>query len=437
MSSTAARPPAPSSSAGWIVTFAGTGVNLALGVLYTWSVISQFIPKDWGWSETDKSLPYSVALLVFAFATIPAGRMQDRIGPRTVAAIGGVLVGLGMIVASFTTTPIGYVIGFGILAGAGIGFGYASATPPAVKWFNKAKTGMIAGIVVAGFGLASVYAAPTAQWLGTSFGLQTMMLVFGVAFFFVVFGLAQLLKAPPTGYVPAGEKPVSAAAAAVAALNEYAPSRMLRTPQFYITWVQFAIGAGVGLMVISKMAKIATDQAGLSLGFLLVAILAVGNGAGRILLGMLSDRIGRMRTVQMCFLMQAILVLILTQTTMGSFWANAVVLGIVAMLIGANYGANLSVFPAVTKDWFGLKNFGANYGFVFSSWGVGGWALSLVAGAAYDATKSFNIAYFLSAGLLIFAAVLTAFAKAPAPATEAPEVRRPEAGGLDHPVVAD
>ncbi|MHC4278983.1 MAG: MFS transporter, partial [Planctomycetota bacterium] len=99
-----------------------------------------------------------------------------KFGPRVVAAIGGVLVGIGFIAASMTTSPMGYILGFGILAGAGIGFGYASATPPAIKWFPAAKTGLIAGIVVSGFGLSSVYAAPLAKWLMINFGMQKMML---------------------------------------------------------------------------------------------------------------------------------------------------------------------------------------------------------------------------------------------------------------------
>ncbi|MFH1923451.1 MAG: MFS transporter [Planctomycetota bacterium] len=121
----------PSANHGWRVTFAGLGINLALGVLYTWSVISKGVPDDWGWSQADKSWPYAVACLVFCLVMVPAGQMQDKLGPRLVATIGGILVGLGMILASFTTTSLGYVLGFGVMAGAGIGFGYASATPPA------------------------------------------------------------------------------------------------------------------------------------------------------------------------------------------------------------------------------------------------------------------------------------------------------------------
>ncbi|MHC4467830.1 MAG: MFS transporter [Planctomycetota bacterium] len=164
---------------GWRVTFAGMGINLALGILYTWSVISKGIPDEWGWNHTDKVLPYMFCCLIFSLVMVPAGRMQDKIGPRSVAAIGGILVGIGFIIASMTTTLIGFIIGFGVLAGAGIGFGYASATPPAVKWFPASKTGMIAGIVVSGFGLASVYAAPLAKWLTTQYGLQKTMLILG------------------------------------------------------------------------------------------------------------------------------------------------------------------------------------------------------------------------------------------------------------------
>ena len=103
--------------------------------------------------------------LVFAFMMVPAGRLQDKFGPRLVATLGGIFCGIGFIVASLGQSLMGLVIGFGILAGTGIGFGYASATPPAVKWFPPARTGLIAGLVVAGFGLASVYIAPLANHL--------------------------------------------------------------------------------------------------------------------------------------------------------------------------------------------------------------------------------------------------------------------------------
>jgi OFA family oxalate/formate antiporter-like MFS transporter len=410
MTSRATAIAASGSNRGWIVTFAGTGINLALGVLYTWSVISKGVPAAWNWSETDKSLPYAIACLVFCLIMIPAGRMQDKIGPRIVATIGGILVGIGLILASRTTSPMGYILGFGVLAGAGIGFGYASATPPAVKWFPAAKTGLIAGLVVSGFGLASVYAAPLAKWLTTSYGLPTMVLAFGIGFLLVVVGLAQFLTPPPEGYVPPGSPPVEAAGSG--RKKDFAPGEMLRTWQFYVLWFMYACGAGAGLMIISKLAKIALDQAGLSLGFVLVAVLAVGNGAGRIAAGTLSDRIGRKTTLFICFSMQAVLIILLSLTSEGSFLAQPVVLALLSA-IGANYGANLALFPSITKDYYGLKNFGVNYGLVFTAWGLGGFMLALLAGRVYDQTQAFTFAYYCSAGLLVMAALVTFLVRQP------------------------
>lgn len=396
---------------GWTVTFSALGINLALGILYTWSVISKSIPDEWGWTETGKSLPYMFACLIFSIVMVPAGRMQDKLGPRLVATIGGILVGLGMIIASRTTSSMGYLIGFGVLAGAGIGFGYASATPPAVKWFPAAKTGMIAGIVVSGFGLASVYAAPLSKWLASTYGVPTMTLVLGIAFLVVVVTLAQLLKAPPAGYVPAGTP--SASTQAKAKKKDYLPSEVLKTPQFYMIWFMYACGAGAGLMVIAKLAAIAKTQLSLELGFVLVAVLAIGNGAGRIIAGTLSDKVGRMPTLFGCFVLQAILIMVLSKAQAGTALGSTPVMCVISALIGANYGANLSLFPSITKDFYGLKHFGMNYGWVFTAWGVGGFVLAYVAGQMYDKYKTFSIAYYSASVLLVLAAIMVFFVKTP------------------------
>ena len=411
---------------GWRVTSAGLGINLALGILYTWSVISGGIPPKWGWTQSDKSWPYAVACLVFCLVMVPAGRMQDRLGPRLVASIGGVLVGIGMMVASFTTTPMGYVIGFGLLAGAGIGFGYASATPPAVKWFPPAKTGLIAGIVVSGFGLASVYAAPLARWLTDSYELRTTMLVLGMLFLVVVVGLAQFLKPPHRvlqfikGYGLAGELKARAAAPAKVS-QDFAPGQMLRTAQFYLLWFMYACGAGAGLMIISVAKKIGSGRSigTLEAGTIIVVTLAIGNGAGRIVAGLLSDKFGRKLTLGIFFVFQAVLVVLLSQARADTALGSGAALAIMAALVGASYGSNLSLFPSIIKDFYGLKNFGMNYGLVFTAWGVGGFMLAKLAGWVYDGKViesmkgSFNFAYYCSAALLILAAVVTRFMRAP------------------------
>lgn len=393
---------APAQRRGWIVTFAGTGINLALGVLYTWSLFKGAIEAQFGWRGSQLNDPYALCCLVFAFTMILAGRCQDRFGPRLTATIGGLLVGAGMVLISQTRSYWAWLLGFGLLVGLGIGFGYSSATPPALKWFPPSRTGLIAGLVVAGFGLAPVYLAPTSQYLLAHFGLQKSMLILGVAFVLIVCGLAQLLVNPPEGAVA---KPSGSGATPAAPVN-FSPREVLRSPLFYLLWLIYFIGAGAGLMVISSVSGMAKKSMG-ELAFVAVAVLAVGNAGGRILAGSLSDRIGRRWTLFLVLLLQAGLMFVAIPVT-GSAGVPGLVVVLVAALIGANYGANLALFPSFTKDLWGLKNFGVNYGILFTAWGVGGLVLPRVQQMLTAASGGSYTSSFLTAGaLLILGAALT------------------------------
>lgn len=401
---------------GWIVTFSGTGINLALGILYTWSIFKGAIRQSieeggegaFNWDLASLNDPYAICCIVFAFIMILAGKCQDRFGPRRTALIGGVLVGLGFIWISQTTNYVAWVLGFGVLAGAGIGFGYAAATPPALKWFPPAKTGLIAGLVVCGFGLASLYIAPLAQYFLGIWGLQKAMLFFGIAFLVVVCGLAMLLVNPPAGYVPEGAGVnVSQTVSSDIAEIEAKPSEMLKTRAFYTIWLIYFIGAGAGLMVIGSLAGMAKKSMG-ELAFLVVAILAIGNAGGRIIAGILSDKIGRRATLMIMLGVQTILMLVAIPIV-GAEKSSAVVLVLVATFIGFNYGTNLSLFPSLTKDNWGLKNFGINYGIVFTAWGVGGFVMGRSSQMLIAHTGAYTSS-FLTAAALLIVGVFLAFA---------------------------
>jgi OFA family oxalate/formate antiporter-like MFS transporter len=391
---------------GWAVTLAGMGLNLALGILYAWSVFSKQLVEavdrgGFGWTKTQATLPYTIAIACFALMMIPAGRLQDRLGPRLVASVGGVLTGAGLVVASFASAGAvaPAVIGFGLLAGTGFGLGYAAATPAAVKWFPPEKKGLITGLVVAGFGIAPVYIAPLSKHLLGTYGIPASFRILGVAFLVVATAFAQLIRNPEK---PAASLKVPAPGAAAKPKVDATWRDMLRSPMFYMLWVQYACGATAGLMIIGHMAKIVAVQSGntIKIGFVFVALLAVFNASGRIVAGVISDYIGRVVTLGIVCIMQASAMFFFPSfTTIGGF-----VLG--SAIVGFSYGACLSIFPAATADQWGTKNMGLNYGALFTAWGVGGVVGPMLAGRIADATGSYAGAYNIAGVLLMVAFVL-------------------------------
>ena len=135
-----------------------------------------------------------------------------------------------------------------------------------------------------------------------------------------------------------------------------------------------------------------------------VAVLAVGNATGRIVAGLISDKIGRQWTLFGFLIVQAIVLFVLYLLKGGASWPIVL---LIVLLIGANYGSNLSLFPSATKDYFGLKNFGVNYGFVFTAWGVAGLIMPWANGRIKDATGSDTLTFFIIVAVLIAAALLT------------------------------
>lgn len=398
---------------GWWVAFAGMGLNLALGVLYAWSIFGKYFTEavdrgGFGWTKTEASIPYTVAISCFALMMVPAGRLQDKIGPRMVASMGAVLTAAGLIFTSFASPSnmLPAIVGFGLMAGMGFGLGYSAATPAAVKWFSSEKKGLITGIVVSGFGLAPVYIAPFSRFLLATYGISKAFQILGVTFAVFAVFIAQFIVNPavPKANSVQNGKPGSNHRV------DFTWREMLRTPTFYLLWFEYACAATAGLMIIGHLAKIVSVQSGnvIQTGFLFVVLLAVFNAAGRIIAGIVSDRIGRIRTIMMVFLSQAAIMFFFSKfSTIGTFFLGSAV-------VGFSYGACLSLFPSATADFWGTKNLGLNYGIMFTAWGVGGVFGPLMAGKIADLTGSYSLAYLISSALMIIGALMTLATKAPA-----------------------
>ncbi|MBN2695676.1 OFA family MFS transporter [bacterium] len=395
---------------GWSVAIAGLVINLALGILYSWSIFKDKIQQSinaggegaFSWDKASLNDPYAVCILVFAFSMIIAGKLQDKKGPRVTALIGGILVGVGFIILSLTTSYSLWILGFGVLAGMGIGFGYSAATPPALKWFPASKTGLIAGIVVSGFGVAPVYIAPLATFLVKNFGLHKAMLIFGILFLVIVSGASMLLKNPPADYTPQ-ENSLKASTKKALSVKNASASEMMKAKHFYLIWFIYFIGAGAGLMVIGSISGLAKKSMG-DAAFIAVAIMAIGNASGRIVAGILSDKIGKIWTLLIILLFQATLMFASIPIINGD--SIAIVIVLLATFIGFNYGTNLSLFPSFSKSIWGMKNFGINYGILMTAWGLGGFIFSRLSQTLLAKTGNHNISFIIAGSALIFCAVL-------------------------------
>lgn len=388
------------------ILLAGFCINLCLGILYAWSVFNKALVTDFGWSAADASSPYAIATIAFSVCLLVAGILQDRMGPRNILILGTTLTGLGMIASGFASSVLMLNITFGVITGAGIGFGYACLSPSAMKWFHPNKKGMVNGLIAAGFGLAAIYLAPLTSTLITHLGIQTSFMILGAGVLAIAVPLACTINNPPAGYVPAEPKlKAGQEAKVVAKAANLSWKAMLKTPQFYALWLMYALAASVGLMIIGNITNIASVQANLPNAVYLASILAIFNSGGRIAAGILSDKIGGVRTLLLAFLLQGA-----NMVLFASFDSEfTLIIGTAIAAVG--YGTLLAVFPSITAEFYGLKNYGTNYGVLYTSWGIGGAIGAAVVGYSMTHGGGYTLAYTISAGMMAVCIVLALITK--------------------------
>jgi OFA family oxalate/formate antiporter-like MFS transporter len=390
----------------------GILMNLCMGNLYAWSVFRIPLQKAYGWSAFDATVPFALSIVFFAVAMVIAGRMQDKLGPRTVGMVGGILVGAGFVLSAMIgNTLTGLYLSFGVVAGLGIGAAYVTPLTTTIKWWPD-KRGLMTGLVVLGFGAGAIIGGIGGPLLIANVGVLTTFLIFGIVFGAVITFCAALLRNPPPGYRPAGWSPPAPAPGAKVVKADFTPGEMVATLPFWLLWIVYLIAAGVGLIVISQASPIGQEIAGLTpvvAGGALV-MLAVFNGLGRPGFGAISDAIGRKNSMALVFAMYIVsLLFILPNATSFATYAFGV------CVVGFAFGGTLALMPAFTADFFGTKNLGINYGWLFSAYGVAGGVLSLFAIQVRVQTGAWTSAFWYLTIACAAGLALTLILKAPAP----------------------
>ena len=395
----------------WIIAAAGVVMQIALGAIYAWSVFRTPLVEEFGWSISDVTLTFTIAIFVVGFATFGGGMWMRRSSPRVVALAAGALYGLGIFLASFTSSLGWLYFSYGLLGGIGLGLGYIVPVATLVKWFPD-KRGMITGLAVAGFGAGALITAPIATGLIEAIGVLRTFAVLGVAYLVMIVAAALFMQDPPAGYKPAGWEPSTAGGRQAAG---YTLQGALRSWQWYGLWTLLFLNTTAGIAIISQAAPMAQEITGATaaVAAATVGLISIANGVGRLFWAWLSDFVGRRAVFLTMFLLQAV-----------AFWllplAGALVaFSVLTLVILLCYGGGFGTMPAFAADYFGTEHVGSIYGLMLTAWSAAGVLGPTLIARLRESTGSYDQALYIIAGLMLVSAVIPFIVRPPVAETSA------------------
>lgn len=350
----------------YLVAIGGILLHLMIGSVYAWSVFTGPIAKQTGWALSSVTVAFSIAIFFLGMSAAFMGRLVERFGPRLTGTVAALLYGSGILLTGLAvqleSLPLLY-IGYGVVGGLGLGAGYVTPVSTIIAWFPD-KRGLATGMAIMGFGFAAMLTGPIAQNLIAGIGLVPTMYVLGTAYLLIMLTAAQVIRKPRPGEVPAADiaKSVSLTGTAMTA------NQAVKTRSFRYLWLMFFINITCGIGLVAVASPMAQQQTGMSAATaaMMVGVVGLFNGFGRLAWATLSDLIGRPLTYTLIFTVDvAMLAGILV-------FSSPLLFGIALCLIMSCYGAGFSVIPAYLGDVFGTKQLGAIHGYVLTAWAVAG-----------------------------------------------------------------
>ncbi|TYT73655.1 L-lactate MFS transporter [Desulfobotulus mexicanus] len=392
----------------WLVVAGACLMQAILGAVYTWSLFNSALVEKFGWDRGDVVFTFSVTMVSFTIAVLVAGRVQDKLKPRNVAIVGGIVAGMGVFLAGQSTSIMGMYLTYGFITGFAMGAVYVVPVATCAKWFPD-RRGFVTGLNLAFVGVGGMALKPVIVSLINNVGVSESFAYLGIAYAILIVIGAFFMVQPPAGYVPPGYTPpkegVAQTGKVTQSAKQYTPSEMMRTPQFYSLTLIYFFGAAAGLMVIAIAANIGMDLVGLTLAQAGNAVVTISlfNALGRFSWGAISDRIGRMQSLALMSAGFVVVMIFMSLVPM-----NYGTYLIATCVVGFCFGGYLSTTPSVVTDWFGTKNVGNNYGIVFLSYGV-----AAMFAPRFSVQMGYTTAFMVAAVLCAVGAVLAFTTKPP------------------------
>ncbi len=398
----------------WVPLLLGLLSSTTCGaLLYAWSVFIKPLNAEFGWSRAEIAMAFAICCLVFGLMTFPAGRISDKFGPRPVVMVGGIILGIGFVMSGFIQAKWQLYVTYGLISGFGGGIIYLPPIATAPKWWPDRRA-LATGFAVVGLGLGSFIMGPLATYIiqAPGLGWRYVFIYCGIAMGLMALISGAFLKVPPAGYKPPGWKPPTPAAAGAAAPKTYRDhthEETTKCPRFWLLYLAYFCGSFAGLMVIGHLAGFGRD-AGLTAMAAAGAVssLAFSNAATRVLSGWFVDIIGIRVYFGVLFALQTAAMVAIFQLG-GSVYGLAAI----AILIGWNYGAMFTLFPATCLQFYGPTAQGSNYGLLFTAWGLAGFAGPWIGGYLKDMTGTYYMPFLVAAALCALGTIILFTTKAP------------------------
>jgi OFA family oxalate/formate antiporter-like MFS transporter len=327
----------------WGIAVAAVVMQICLGAAYGWSVFKNPLMRTEHWTETSVQLNFTLAIAFLGVGTVIGGLWQDRVGPRKVATVAGIIYGIGYIVSWFAAAHhslAGMYIGYGVLGGIGMGMGYITPVATLVKWFPD-RRGLMTGVAVCGYGAGALVMGPIAARTILAYGVPSTFLGLGIVYMILVVAAAQFYANPPAGYVPAGWVPKSAVQKAASKVD-FTVTEAMGTWQFWLLWFMLFLNVSAGIMIISQASPMAQQMVGMNpvaAAGLGVGVISIFNALGRVFWAWMSDMIGRARVYFLLYAIQAVIFFALPNIKSAGLFIGCFA------IIGLCYGGGFGTMP--------------------------------------------------------------------------------------------
>jgi len=391
----------------WIILASACLINLCLGSIYAWSVFASAMTDYFNTTlhlnvtPGDLAIVYTIANSVGPITMISGGWVNDRLGPKKVIALGGLMFGGGMIASGFATSVSFLIVTYGLIAGLGLGMAYGCTISTSVKYFPD-KRGLIGGMTTAVYGGSSVILLPIVTMIVGRTDAAFAFKSIGAAFLIIILLCTLVLEQCPDGYLPEGYVPPTVKGAAGKDMDW---KQMMKTPVFYVMLILLTSGAFSGMMIISQASAVAQEMIGMTViaASAAVSVLSFFNALGRILAGYISDKIGRINTLMAACCLSIVGLICFYISGIGTVTTFYIGLSIV----GISFGSFMGVFPGFTADQFGAKHNSVNYGIMFIGFALAGYFGPQIMRNIYAGTGAYQNAFLIACALSAAGIVLT------------------------------